>query len=333
MISVIIPVYNVEPYLRQCVDSVAGQTYRDLQIILVDDGSTDGSGKICDEYAERDLRVQVLHKKNGGLSEARNAGMSFAAGEYISFVDSDDYIHPQMMELFLKFAQENDADMVTCRYERDDEDSFSRNIDLDSVDPEFFDGKNDFDNIIIRSNVVACCRLYKKKVLEGFSYPVGKLHEDEYIHRILFKCQKVVCLKEKLYFYRVRENSITGVFSEKRVYDGLEAYEDRITFALENNWTEIYQLAFRRYAQYCKDTYEQVQKCYGGDYKSLLYYLRHSLRTVIKKYGKKNFEKDYVAFSKGSLYYVSYKVISKLTYPLSQFLFRVKRKLRSLCKK
>lgn len=333
MISVIIPVYNVEPYLRQCVDSVAGQTYRDLQIILVDDGSTDGSGNICDEYATKDLRIKVIHKKNGGLSEARNFGLSLASGEYISFVDSDDYIHPQMMELFLKFALESNADMVTCRYERDDEEFFLKSIDIASVVPEYFDGKKDFDSIIIRSNVIACCRLYKKTVLEGFSYPVGKLHEDEYIHRILFKCQKVACLKEKLYFYRIRENSIMGVFSEKRVYDELEAYEDRIAFALEHKWTEIYHLAFGRYAHYCKDTYEQIQECYAGDFKGLLGYLRRSLRAVIKKYGEKNFEKDYIAFSKGSLYYESYKVIAKLTYPLSQFLFRVKRKLRTLCKK
>ena len=121
MISVIVPVYNVEKYLRQCLDSVLAQTYRELEIILVDDGSTDGSGAICDEYATRDSRIKVVHQQNGGLSSARNAGLDLATGEYVAFVDSDDYIHETMLELLYQALVENNADTVICNFERVDE--------------------------------------------------------------------------------------------------------------------------------------------------------------------------------------------------------------------
>ena len=113
-ISVIVPVYNVEPYVRECIESICGQTYRHLEIILVDDGSTDQSGAICDEYARKDSRVQIVHQKNGGLSAARNTGIAMATGEYISLIDSDDFIGRQMLERMLAAAKASHADIVIC---------------------------------------------------------------------------------------------------------------------------------------------------------------------------------------------------------------------------
>ena len=116
LISIIVPVYDVEPYLRKCIDSILIQSYRDLEIILVDDGSPDNCGAICDEYAEKDKRIKVIHKKNGGLSDARNAGLDIATGEYIGFVDSDDWVMPDMYEYLYKAVKEYDADMSVCGY-------------------------------------------------------------------------------------------------------------------------------------------------------------------------------------------------------------------------
>ena len=116
MISVIVPVYNVEPYLRKCLDSIVGQTYRELEILVIDDGSTDGSGKICDEYEERDDRIKVFHTENRGLSAARNLGLNNANGDLIGFVDSDDWIEPTMYELLLKRSEETGADVSCCGF-------------------------------------------------------------------------------------------------------------------------------------------------------------------------------------------------------------------------
>ena len=333
MISVIIPVYNVQEYLRQCVDSVICQTYGDLQIILVDDGSTDDCPGICDEYAGKDKRVTVLHSVNGGLSKARNLGLSIATGEYITFIDSDDFVHPQMMEIFMHFSQRYDADMVTCSCERENEFEFSKKLSISSIKESVCDGKKDFDQILGMSNVVAWGRLYKKNCLAGFKYPEGKLHEDEYIHRILYKCGNVICLPCKLYFYRIRNGSTMAVFKKERIYWALEAFEDRINFAMENGWSEIYHSAFDRYALYCKDMYEGIQKSGTHNYDDLLPFLRNSLNIMIKKHGKRNFDKEYVAFSKGDAYYKFFVWFWNKTYPLSNFMFRVKRKLRKICKK
>ena len=116
MISVIVPVYNVEPYLRKCLDSIVNQTYRDFEILIIDDGSTDGSGRICDEYAEKDSRIKVFHTENRGLSCARNLGLAEAKGEWIGFVDSDDWIEPDMYEVLIRRAEETGADVVECSH-------------------------------------------------------------------------------------------------------------------------------------------------------------------------------------------------------------------------
>ena len=312
-ISVIVPVYNMQNFLSQCIESIINQTYENLEIILVDDGSTDGSSKICDEYAQKDKRVTVIHKENGGLSDARNFGLAVATGDYISFVDSDDYIHPQMYEILLYFAKKENSDMVTCAYERDDESIFQTKIVISDIMSACFDGHRNFDQIIDFANVVAWCRLYKKTVFDGITFPVGKLHEDEYtIHRILYKCKNVVCLREKLYFYRRNNNSITSTLTERHIHDALNAFEDRIDFALEHNWLELLPSALRRYPEYCFYAYNTIKEQKDKNYLCILKKIRQNLKNIIKKYGKKNFSRKYICFSNGILCYSCYLFVEEV---------------------
>lgn len=326
MISIIIPVYNVQEYLNECIDSVINQTYKNLQIILVDDGSTDNSGKICDEYAEKDKRVIVLHKQNGGLSEARNYGLDIAIGQYIFFLDSDDYIHSQMCEILYYFAIKEKADIVTCCYERDDEKLLKIPIVVENVDKIKLNGKEDFDEILGYANVISCCKLFNKNILTGYNFKIGKFHEDEYIHRILYKSNCVVCLKEKLYFYRRNPNSITNVFNVKRIYDAFEAYEDRITFAKTHGWNKILLSSINRYCEYAINQYNIIKK--NNLYKKYPE-ITNLCRTNIKKQLLINnnikIEKKYYYFAKNILFYRIYTFLFSLRQKLINLFIKIKK--------
>ncbi len=254
-ISVIVPVFNIENYIDKCIRSIVGQTYKNLQIILVDDGSTDSSGFICDKYASQDSRIEVIHKVNGGLSDARNHGIEIANGEFIAFVDGDDWIHSQMYELMMKQMIDREADMVTCWYEQKDEKQFSHHIDDKQVITKTIDGTEALCDIEIPL-VVAWNKLYRRYIFDDLRYPVGRLHEDEFlIHRIFYKCKKIVVISNPLYFYTIRDGSIVHNMSPRRVYDALDAFDDRISFAYDNNWNEVKTSVITRYCDYCLNTY------------------------------------------------------------------------------
>lgn len=211
LISIIVPVYKVEQYIRKCVDSIRNQTYTNLEIILVDDGSPDGSGKICDEYAEKDARVKVVHKKNGGLSSARNAGLEISKGEYIGFVDSDDYIKSTMYEQLFHLLKSEKTKLAVCAmiYVFENGKQYCK--------PRL--GKNctyDFQHAIIEMNMHryfdmgACSKLYHRSLFENLRFPVGKQSEDFYIMYILFdRAKRISYLDIPCYYYFQRENSIT----------------------------------------------------------------------------------------------------------------------------
>jgi glycosyltransferase involved in cell wall biosynthesis len=233
LISVIIPVYNVEEYLHECVDSVINQTYKKLQIILVDDGSTDSSGKICDEYAEKDDRIVVIHKENGGLSSARNAGLNVAHGNYISFVDSDDWVLPEFIEKLYCAIIENDCDMAECGFatlssevipETNRNDSFSVADDCQAMKTHLEDGH--FRQVVWN-------KLYKREIIT-VEFVEGKYHEDVFwTYQIIANCKKLVHITDVLYCYFQREGSIMGVdYSLKRL-DGVEATKLRTHFVNE----------------------------------------------------------------------------------------------------
>ena len=236
-VSIIVPVYQVEKYIRQCVDSILAQTFTDFELILVDDGSKDGSGQICDEYAAMDRRVKVIHKENGGLSDARNRGMDQAAGNYFMFIDSDDYIAPTMLECLYKNILIEDADLAICNFlylfENDRKKDFSTSMKSEVLCAKeiFYNRKNERCYGIW---TVAWNKLYKKEVFGKLRFRFGKYHEDEFWANDIYQLDiKIVTIPECLYYYRQRDNSIMGKKSAARNLDIIEALQERIYIYLK----------------------------------------------------------------------------------------------------
>lgn len=231
-ISIIIPVYNVEKYLKKCIKSIINQTYTNIEIILVDDGSTDNSGKICDELKNKDSRIVVIHKKNGGLSEARNVGIENATGKYIAFVDSDDYILNDMYEILYRNLIENDADISICKY-------------IYIKEEDKIDLKTDTNNIIIMNNLHAMKelllnkmitnhawnKLYKKEIFDNIKFSVGKKYEDIDVMYLLFeKSRKIVYQDITRYIYINREGSILHNKNPKLIQDYITIINNRYEY-------------------------------------------------------------------------------------------------------
>lgn len=259
MISVIVPVYNVNKYLRKCIDSIINQTYTDLEIILIDDGSTDGSEKICDEYLLADNRVSVIHKENGGLSDARNAGIDVAKGEYLSFIDSDDYIHTSMYEILLSNLESKQADISVVTVKRIKEN--------DEVVPDtyndicVFEGDEVMGRLVDSDidTVVACNKLYKKELFLNYRYKNDCIHEDEYaIHHILHNCKRIVYTTAELYMYVDRSGSLSNHITEKSQMDNIEAKEDRLEFCNKYGYEELYKITGQNYIRTITEFYKTI---------------------------------------------------------------------------
>lgn len=226
-ISVIIPVYKVEAYLRQCVDSVLAQTYSNLEVILVDDGSPDGSGAICDEYAAKDSRVKVIHKENGGQGSARNAGLDAATGEYLAFVDSDDWIDPDMYEKLLALLQEHDADIAEGSYRFYRPWKTSNQIlecpntqsvavwEGKKIIERFYFGPDTFSDVA----VMVWNKLYKASLLRELRFKEGFIYEDsEFMPRVLYHCAKLVKHDHSYYTYNIHLSVGETSHSEKNLF-------------------------------------------------------------------------------------------------------------------
>jgi glycosyltransferase involved in cell wall biosynthesis len=231
-----------------------------LEIILVDDGSKDKSGRICDKYALIDNRIKVVHKTNGGLSDARNHALDMASGELIAFVDGDDWIHPQMYELMTGIMKCKNADVVTCWFEQKDAEFARTRYTLDELSIKQITREEALSNIR-KPLVVAWNKLYKKEIFDDIRYPKGKLHEDEFIiHRIFYKCKNMVVIDQPLYFYTRRNDSIVAQMSSKRILDSLEAFADRVAYADEQKWVAVMPSVIERYCDYCIDRYYDIKK-------------------------------------------------------------------------
>ena len=219
MVSIIVPVYQVEPYLKKCINSLIAQTYTDLEIILVDDGSPDGCPAICDECAKVDSRIKVIHKANGGLSDARNVGMDAASGEYLMFVDSDDWMEDSAVETLLGISLRRNAQLViggtrrvedeTLRVLRADSDDSSETVMSNTQAMAHF----------FEKGCAAWGRLYRREIHDGVKFPVGEINEDEAIVlTLLERCQTAVKTDRVIYNYRYRPESITtSTFTEKKL--------------------------------------------------------------------------------------------------------------------
>ena len=230
LISVIIPVYRVEKYLDECVKSVVRQTYKNLEIILIDDGSTDACPSICDKWAELDNRIKVIHKLNGGLSDARNAGINIAKGEYITFVDSDDYISGDYIEQMYSRIT-SDIDIVCAGYIRvTDNGKIIENCHGTNT----ILTKNEAMRELVENGLIATTawgKLYRKKLFSELRFDYGKYHEDIYImHEILHRVRKVIVSEMGLYYYRVNDQSITGVKFNPKHQDAVYSQLKRLNF-------------------------------------------------------------------------------------------------------
>lgn len=244
-VTVIVPVYNVEPWLRECVDSILNQTFRDFELILVDDGSPDGCGAICDEYARRDSRVRVIHKENGGLSSARNAGLRIARGEYIAFVDSDDFIAPNMLRRLVDAAAHFQADAVMFNYHAHYSPDYAGTKSQDSSFAAAVMGNGEFSKFLAHPDHWPACivwnKLYKRHVWEDLFFPEGYIHEDEaVIHHVVERCRTIAIIEDQLYHYRQNiSTSIMGQGTRIATFDKLTALADRILCAHKNGWQEL----------------------------------------------------------------------------------------------
>ena len=235
LISVIVPIYKVEKYVTNCVTSLMAQSYRNLEIILVDDGSPDRSGDMCDAFAAQDERIVVIHKSNGGLSDARNAGIEAAKGGYLFFLDSDDSIHEETLEILWNNLKRNQADISVCDYlayfegaaiEKELPEQIAQNMSNIEALQKIFDPAYGVQMVICTN------KLYKKFLWENIRFPVGKVHEDEFTtYKLIYEAKTIVYTDLKLYYYFQRSDSITGSGKiSRQLFQALDAFSERTAF-------------------------------------------------------------------------------------------------------
>lgn len=237
-VSVIVPIYNIDRYLQSCIDSILAQTYSYIEIILVNDGSSDQCGFICDRNSKVDERIRVIHKENGGLSSARNEGLNAAIGKYVAFIDGDDTIHQKFVEILVDLCEKYECDIAVCDFLTVMEASLKL-----PLNPQqsliFYTGQQALSALCIGNDGVkysiACNKIYKRELFQGICYPEGRIHEDEFVtYKILWKARKVAVTNQYLYYYLQRAGSIIrSEYSLKRL-DGIVAFEERLEFLKKN---------------------------------------------------------------------------------------------------
>lgn len=282
-ISVIVPVYNVEKYLAECLESIVNQTYKNLEIILVNDGSTDSCAQVCNEYALKDHRIKVINQKNGGLSAARNTGLQIVTGDFISFIDSDDLIAADFYQKLLQISIENKADIVECDFSK-----FETPAEIERTVMPFRESFELFKTekaleLLMREYLkqVVWNKIYRKEIIQDFQFPVGKINEDEYwTYKVLGNSKKIAKIPDVLYFYRQQGSSIMGrEYSVKRL-DGLNALEERIKY-MKINYPNLENLAIKIFSFGSIWHYQQINKKPQIDPKGIF---RKKILNSVKKY-------------------------------------------------
>ena len=284
-ISVIVPVYKVEKYIHRCVDSILAQTFTDFELILVDDGSPDNCGAICDEYVAKDSRIHVIHQQNGGLSAARNAGIDWvfanSDSEWIYFADSDDWIHPKSLEVLMDGAKQTGLEVIIGGYEcTQGENPIVDEVRLSAtvwnIEPYFCE-----QNV---NAVVAWGKLYRRKCFESIRYPVGKIHEDEFItYRILFQFEKIAVIDQPLYAYFQNAEGIMGVRWNPKRLQAVEAFQERVDYFLERDNRNMYVHSIKTLCANLILHLKSIRQSSEDEYK--MYYLRvqkRLQRTIIR---------------------------------------------------
>ena len=324
-ISIIVPIYNVEKYINQCINSILEQTFTDFELILIDDGSPDKCGKICEEYAKKDSRIHVIHQNNHGLSAARNVGIDWAFAnsnsEWITFIDSDDWVHPDYLRLLYNASTSTYAKNSVCRSfaVRDNAipDIIIKASSID-MDPEQFWCQNR----VFSSS--AWGKLYIKDLFKNTRYPVGRIHEDEFItYKILCSSPCITLLDSPLYFYRIRANSITSKFNYQRL-DVLDAFKEQYDYFSSLGFYKAarisVQLILDATCNYIKETGQKPK-----EFAQINNNLRKSLRNDLAFY-KNNTD---IPYSKKLSYYrVAYPFIEPI-WDILKFACRLINKIKS----
>lgn len=309
-ISVIVPVYNVEKYLDRCVQSILNQTYRNYEIILVDDGSPDNCPQMCDKWAEQDERIFVIHQENGGLSAARNAGIDWifanSDSQWITFIDSDDWVHPSYLERLLHAVQECGTQIsmgqvyVTEEYE-------IHTLSDEERRPQLWETIVAFEEEKLDPNS-SCARLFKRDLFESIRFPLGKLHEDRFTtYKLLFQFEKVAVVSAPLYYYFVNNEGIVHGNWSLRKLDNLEATEQQLVYFKEKGLKRSYIFSLKDYIHLLVYALRNMKnkKEFAKAYRKV----RKKLRNVLKSNRQlldMNFEKDF------NTYKYAYPIVAKI---------------------
>lgn len=291
-LSIIIPVYNVAAFLPETLESIQNQTAREFELILVDDGSTDGSGAICDAFAQKDSRLRVIHQKNAGVSAARNAGVAAATGDYIGFVDSDDIIEKDMFAVMLAWAEKEQADVVQCQHDRNN----SLNGCSRSETTQTLEGKAFVRRIFIKNGgdytnqVALWSKIYRRELFEGIVFPVGHTYEDEQeTYKLCLKAKKIVEIPDVLYHYVKRENSIITGVSAKKMLHKQAALLDRLEY-LPKQMPELEEHCSKSFLSYCVYSfcrmYERDEETELKQAIAVLLSQKDRLKPYVNKYDK-----------------------------------------------
>lgn len=293
LISIIVPVYNVEQYLEKCVDSIINQTYKNLEIILVDDGATDSSSKLCDKLAKIDNRIKVYHKENGGLSDARNYGVERATGDYIGFVDSDDYIDAEMYEKLYEAIKKENVDVAECNLKI----IYPNRVEL-FTEQNYYNvcTKQEYLEEYLKIEKIfgsACVRLIKSNIAKKLKFPVGKLYEDTYYaYDLIDMVDKYVIMDTSYYNYLMRENSITNTKFNPRILDLIEIVEEfhKMTYKSYPSLKEAADCR-RMYAYFSVLNSILLEDEFKNNsyYPKIINYFKENYRTILKnKYINRN---------------------------------------------
>lgn len=290
LISIIVPVYNVESYLMRCIESIINQTYRNLEIILVDDGSTDRGGKICDAYSEKDTRIKVLHKNNGGLSSARNSGLRIAKGNYIGFVDGDDYVAQDMYFELVRFMQD-DIDITCCGSicvspkERTKAFSLRRAVKFSSEEA--------IEEVLLLRHMSwsSCTKLFRRNLFENMEFPLGRISEDvPIVYKLLKKARNIYHIGSAKYFYCYRPNSLSNESFYFRKIDYLLFIRD-IYVDVTKNYPQLIDQAEAGYLQAALYIVGNIRR---SEERNKYRYIENRVRKLIRNMTLRNMGNPYL---------------------------------------
>ena len=315
LVSLIIPVYNVEEYLPGLIDSVKAQTHQELEIIMIDDGSSDSSGRICDSFAESDSRVKVIHTANSSASDARNKGIASATGKYLAFADSDDYLAEDYIEYLLRLCTDNGADISCCAWTTDAQGNLSK-CTFRGNEPGLYKGNREAMRALMTTRLMSSsvwAKLFKRSLFDGVKFPEGQNYyeDDAILYRLAAKAEAVAIGGESKYFYRLRDGSLIHRSFEEYNLDIIKVFEERCAF-IEDNYPELASLAKA-------DILMVVNHCVLKLAESKLYH--HPCISDLKGYYRK-YEKY---FLKGISYFPAkfFSVVAYVSIPLAMRLYRL----------